>query len=134
MRRLKTVTIAVTAANYPEIQTALQAKKDGNPKPTYKLIREGLRSTDQRAAAKNPRPDALQRLIIDIVAKVPAISSNRLLSGFRDLAAEPGKSDVVFEVDETEVHFFEGEHKTGKAKISGLKDRLRRARKTIKAR
>ena len=78
--------VVVTAAKYPEVETALKAKEDGNPAPTYRLIRESLRSADQRAKArrrkgtKSPLHRAVQRMLPDL----PSRTFENLLNVFRN--------------------------------------------------
>jgi hypothetical protein len=81
----------------------------------------------QRAYAKKPRVDPLHEMIDEILEKNPQINTAGLLS---ELRAREGIS-AIDEIDEDKIYFEDGRKP---AKISGLKDRLGRARKKFSSR
>lgn len=78
--------IEVTAARYPEVETALQAKEDGNPAPTYRLIRDHLRSADQRDKARKRKgtKSPLRRAVQRMIPYLPSRRFEHLLDVFRN--------------------------------------------------
>lgn len=83
----------------------------------------------QQAHAKKPRPDRLQVLIEQIVKKAPHAGTAEVR---RELAERAGHG-VVEEIDEEEnAIFFIGDGRSEKsASLSGLKDRVSRARRSL---
>lgn len=84
----------------------------------------------QRKIAGKPRPNALQRLIEEIVLKYPEIKVSELLEKLR--AESDG--DVIERVDDENIEWHDHNQRIKDSPIAGLKDRLSRARKTIKSR
>ena len=84
----------------------------------------GMAFYRQTEAAKKPRRDALQALIEKIVVELPKITSPELLNALR---TDGGR--VIEEITQEDIYFIEGERGGNVAKISGLKDRLYRAKK-----
>jgi hypothetical protein len=89
-----------------------------------------IRSADGSRGGRPRRNDALQSLIEEIVAKNPKITDSLLLERIR-LEQFGG---IVEDVDDREMHFKHGEDESRSAPISGLKDRLSRARKSLNSR
>jgi hypothetical protein len=73
--------------------------------------------------------DPLQERIIEIVRRSPEIPENELLSRLRDEAPGP----VIEDVDEEEVSFKRRDGTLKSAPLSGLKDRLSRAKKLCRS-
>jgi hypothetical protein len=83
-----------------------------------------------RSRASKPRTDALQKLIIEIVTAKPDITQADLLHDLERCAA---LHDVINEIEDGEISFNDdGVLKS--APVSGLKDRLTRAKKIINSR
>jgi hypothetical protein len=82
----------------------------------------------QRKIAQRDRTDALQKLIIQILEKKPYLNSRTILPEL-----EKHKHGVINDIDEELIYFNDkkGEYS---AKISGLKDRVSRAKKKLKSR
>jgi hypothetical protein len=86
-----------------------------------------------RKGGKAKKPDSLQRLILDIVRANPGITASGLLA---ELEKRRG-GDVIQEFNRQDIHCRQDSHNTKntiteyRAKRSGLKHRLTRARRTI---
>ena len=87
---------------------------------------------NNRAAAKNRRPDALQTLIEQILTKKPSLTAKEALEILRQ---HEGK-EVIDSINDAEniIEWHDTKHPAGDSPITGLKDRINRARKTIKSR
>jgi hypothetical protein len=87
-----------------------------------------------RRGGKNKKPDALQQLIISIVRKYPTITVQKLLAILQD---RTGPGLIIDGIEDGEILFRDriGLHEPLKsAQISGLKDRLSRAKKFLRSR
>jgi hypothetical protein len=93
-------------------------------------IRNRVRSEDGRRGGRPRRSDALQGLIVEIVARRPGIRASDLFDRLRN--QEIG--GIIEDVEDDKIHFRHSEHDSRSAPISGLKDRLARARKSVMAR
>jgi hypothetical protein len=89
------------------------------------LTKDVLKEQSSRGGSR-PKTDALQKRIIEIVEEHPKISAPQLLA---TLQAE----DFVKSVADGEIEFTDG-NATKTADVSGLKDRIYRARKFLCAR
>ncbi|OAI14215.1 hypothetical protein A1507_15545 [Methylomonas koyamae] len=87
---------------------------------SHDIIRE-----NKRAAGKKPKPDTLQILINQIVRNNPEISEKELLS---KLEKEKGLG-VIEDVEDIDIVFSDKNDQLKAARVSGLKDRLSRAKK-----
>ncbi len=85
----------------------------------------------QRAIAKKRRQDGLQLLIEEIVAKHPDIRTPGLLAALR-AHQHGGVIEHIDDEDEGTVEWCDENDPAGSAPISGLKDRLSRAKKILK--
>jgi hypothetical protein len=103
---------------------------------TIVLVRRAIGSRGGKAE----RTDPLQSVILEAVREQPTIQRNELLHLLRKLARE--EHAVVWQVDEKsrllvdqeeQIHFMDG-GRIATAPVSGLKDRLFRARKKIRSR
>jgi hypothetical protein len=74
--------------------------------------------------------DALQQLIMEIVCRRPSITKQQLLARLRDQRPIP----PIIDVDDETIYFTSRGNKEAGAKISGLKDRLSRAKKQLRTR
>jgi hypothetical protein len=83
-----------------------------------------------RKGGRATKTDALQSLIERIVARRPSISAEQLLDALGDHERIPPIQDIVDGVIEFTDHKGAGKN----APISGLKDRLSRAKKKIRSR
>lgn len=86
-----------------------------------------FQSLMQSLAASNPRPDDLQKIILNIVRENPAISENDLL---RELHRQA--FGVISAIEDGQI---EWDSHTGRARstpVSALKDRLSRAKKFLR--
>jgi hypothetical protein len=88
----------------------------------------------QKQIASKRRPDALQELIISLVQKTPSISVKNLLKALKSMDGELSDAEVIEEITDDEIYFIENGKGGNIAPISGLKDRLTRAKKIIKSR
>jgi hypothetical protein len=86
----------------------------------------------QRAIAKKPRPDGLQVLIEEIVANNPKIKAAELLKALRSDQC----SRVIESINDADgiIEWHDEKNQAGTSPISGLKDRLTRARKRSRGR
>jgi hypothetical protein len=82
-----------------------------------------------RSGGKSKKCDALQELIMQIVRQSPSITHKQLLERLREHCPIPPTE----EIDDGTIFFTSREGRAAEAKISGLKDRLSRARKQIRA-
>lgn len=80
----------------------------------------------QKAIAKEPRPDALTLLISEIVQSNPEITDKELLRKLEDNKHQ----GVIEDIDDENIWFVGKGNKPDSAKISGLKDRLSRIKKS----
>jgi hypothetical protein len=101
-------------------------------------LRNTVRSAFSRKGGSAPRCDALQSLIEEIVRENPKITQGQLL---RELKGARGAGTVVPDekVDrvpdaEKWIHFVNEDRKPKEASVSGLKDRLSRAKRKIASR
>jgi hypothetical protein len=112
---------AVPLANQFSLETALEDAERAGQRFLKQLARKGgtVRKTD-----------ALQLLIEKIVERRPSISRDELLNSL-DAAKHPG---IIQDIDTAFIHFTNHKDTTKKARISGLKDRLTRAKKKHQSR
>lgn len=89
-------------------------------------------SVSQARKGKRPRPDGLQRLIEEIVARHMKISLAALIAELH-LHEHGAVIDTINE-DEDVIEWHDEKHPGAAAPISGLKDRLSRAKKRISSR
>jgi len=89
-----------------------------------------IRSGDGSRGGRPPSGDALQRLIEEIVMRHPTISASALLARLRDRQHQ----GVIEDIDDGRICFVDASGAGRSASISGLKDRLTRARKSVKSR
>jgi hypothetical protein len=88
------------------------------------LVRRGQRRLSL-LGGKAKKPDALQCLIIKIVSGQPQITEKKLL---HELKMAGDVRDVVEDIEDGTIYFVDG-GRSKSAPISGLKDRLSRAKK-----
>lgn len=93
-----------------------------------------VKAQQARNAGRSKKTDALQELIVEIVRDNPRISQSQLLL---KLGAPKKPGGVIEDIDGPEeakpsIHFVQN-GRSKEAPISGLKDRLTRARKVIKS-
>ena len=88
---------------------------------------ERLLSQRGRKGGQAKKTDALQTFIIEIARQCPEVTCPLLLARLRDQAPIP----PIIEVDGDTIYFTSRGGREGTAKISGLKDRLSRAKKTL---
>jgi hypothetical protein len=93
--------------------------------------RAKIRSGDGSKGGRPRRGDALQGLIEEIVSARPAISSaSALLEQLREFQYQ----GVVIDIEDDKIWFSDARDASRSAPISGLKNRLTRARKSAKSR
>jgi hypothetical protein len=83
-----------------------------------------------RKGGQASKRDTLQRLIEHVVENNHEISVREL---FKELKSRQAVRDVVDDIDETSIHFI-NKGRVDAAPIRGLKDRLSRAKKTLRSR
>lgn len=83
----------------------------------------------QRQNAKKPRPDALQKLIVEILTARPDLTVLQLLDELEKVKGH----GIIEDIDDGEISFSH-KGKLKQAPISGLKDRISRAREKVKSR
>jgi hypothetical protein len=95
---------------------------------------EGLKrlvmSQEGKKAGEAKKTDALQQVIVDVVRERPDITSPQL----RDHLLERCNTPPLEGTDEDAILFAGHGGRTGGARISGLKDRLSRAKKSLNSR
>ena len=96
------------------------------------MVAEQTRS--QRAAGSKPKADALQLFIRNCVTENPNLPLNELFEKLEDIETQDTDEELfIHSINEKTIEF-SGPYKTTKtAKISGLKDRLSRAKKEYRA-
>ena len=92
--------------------------------------RTRIRSSDGGRGGRPRRGDPLQEQISDIVRPCPKISEKELLDRLRSRQV----CGVIEDVDDEDVYYVDARGVGKKAPISGLKDRLSRARKSLSSR
>jgi hypothetical protein len=98
---------------------------------TREVFRAGLlRETAQRAG-RAKKTDALQEVILEIVRRGPTITTKAVLDRLRARQA-PGAT--IDEITETQISFARPKGTVGEAPISGLKDRVSRAKREMRQR
>lgn len=110
---------------------AAKVKAGGSRTATYAIskLKPEFTSIRQSEIAQKPRPDRLQRLIVELVRTHPSISTKELL---RELERRVGCGVILSITDET-IEFLkteteEGDEELACAPVSGLKDRLSHAK------
>jgi hypothetical protein len=83
-----------------------------------------------RLGGKAKKQDALQLLIVDIVRKQPEITGKQLVLELEKVRDARGGVD---DIEDGTIHFVDGGHLKS-APVSGLKDRLSRAKRTVNSR
>jgi hypothetical protein len=83
-----------------------------------------------RRAGSSEKVDALQSFINSVVEKRPKITGPELLDKIR---AEVGTGGPIVDLDETSIWFVGAHDQSRSATISGLKDRLSRAKRKTKS-
>ena len=79
---------------------------------------------------KAAKGDSLQKLIEEIVSKNPALSETQLFDALKNNEKIPPLEDI----DDETIFFTNSDGRSKSTPISGLKDRLSRAKKKIKSR
>lgn len=111
------------------IDQILAKVKDGcSQSATYAVTL--FKSFFQSETASRLRPDVLQQLIVESVEKNPAITWKELL---RELEQHEHDGGVITSITDDVIEWVEPDGPVRSAKISGLKDRLGRARKSLKS-
>ncbi len=131
---------ATNAALEKAIKRAAQGEYEKAGELVRELVVEGVISIitldecitgkrRQRSNALKPRKDELQKLIIEIATENPDITPTALLI---ELKKYKDVRKVIADITEDEIHFTgKDENSSKSATISGLKDRLTRAKKYI---
>ena len=96
----------------------------------YGDFRREVLSEQARAGRRARKPDALRALIEEIVERLPTITRNELLERLRERAPGP----VIEEIEPDTIHFLGPTGQSKSAPLSGLKDRLSRAKTTLRNR
>ena len=134
---------AINAALEKAIKRAAQGEYEKAGALVRELFAEGVISIitldecitgkrRQRSNASKPRTDELQKLIIEIATEKPDITQTALLI---ELKKYKDVRKVIADITEDEIYFTgKGEDSSKAAPISGLKDRLTRAKKIINSR
>ncbi len=92
-------------------------------------------SAGQKSRAKKARPDRLQILILKIMREHPQIKGAELTKALEANRFAAEEERVIEEVTETAIYWIDGRGKGGNAaKLTGLKDRMSRARQTLLSR
>ena len=76
------------------------------------------------------KPDALQELIIEYARTVPTITEREL----REKLTRERHPEVISDIEDGEIDFNDRDGRSKSALVSGLKDRLSRARKKVRSR
>jgi hypothetical protein len=92
--------------------------------------RASIRSGDGSQGGRPQRGDALQELIEEIVAVRPNITASALLERLHASQLE----GLIEDIEEGQIWFVGANNGSRSAPISGLKDRLTRARKSVNSR
>jgi hypothetical protein len=87
-------------------------------------------SSGTRRGGAARKTDALQALIIELVRKTRSLTTPELLDRLR----ERQRGGVVDDIEDDTIAFYGHDNHPKTAPISGLKDRLSRARKILRSR
>lgn len=143
--RQHVLTLESATAKDAALEKALHKAADGDFETAGKLLRELLQhgalhiaaldelktgSRRQRSIARKSRPDALQSLILGIMKSKPGMKPRELLEVLREYEGGP----VIDEITEDKIFFIQNGQGGKSAPISGLKDRMSRARKKLSSR
>jgi hypothetical protein len=96
---------------------------------TAEETKQRFLSQQGRSGGRAKKSDALQELIVGVVRARPAITCAELLAELRDRCPIP----PLEEIDKETIFFVNRDGRGAEAKICGLKDRLSRGKKTIRA-
>lgn len=80
-----------------------------------------------RKGGRAQKPDALQELIIEYAKTIPDITERKL----QDMLTRDRHPDVISDIGDGEIGFNDRDGHAKSASISGLKDRLSRAKKKV---
>ena len=97
----------------------------------HPILRRRIQRDFSIRGGKARKPDALQRLISEIVRARPTITEPQLR---RALEAAEGRREVVQEIADGEIWFLSENGKDAHAPLSGLKDRLSRTKGNVNSR
>ena len=96
----------------------------------HKYVENNHKQSDR---GKKDRPDTLNRFINECVRSNPTITTTQLLKEIKKLPTGDGRNgEIIEEITEDEIYFIEDGKGGNSATISGLKDRLSKAKKKIK--
>lgn len=90
----------------------------------------GLERREQRKRATQPRTDALQGLIIEMLQKHPGFKSSEVVEELNKLIG----GGVIESIKDGTIEWRDKAHPAGMTPLSAIKDRVSRARKQIKSR
>jgi hypothetical protein len=97
-------------------------------------IKQGVLIDRARRAGRAKKPDALQELIVSLLRRRPKLTAPLLLEALQSEQNRP----IIVEIDEGVIHFIQPDGtedgKLKRAKVSGLKDRLSRAKNRLNSR
>jgi hypothetical protein len=93
------------------------------------LLKRTHRQLSRRGGASR-KGDALQGVILDAVHKRPAMTARELLQHLQSLQ---GVRQVIDDIDEGTIYFKSRDGHSKQASVSGLKDRLWRAKRAVAA-
>jgi hypothetical protein len=88
--------------------------------------KRALEAGRQRANARKSRPDTLQALILEIMKRKPKITQKEMLAQLQN-------HELIYEITDQTIVWWDNS-KIEKAPLSGLKDRMSRARKNLQSR
>ena len=83
-----------------------------------------------KKGGKAEKPDVLQELIIEYARTVPTITEREL----REKLTRERHPDVISDIEDGEIDFNDRDGRSKSALVSGLKDRLSRAKKKVRSR
>ena len=106
------------------LETAAKTKAD-----ILKTAAKSFQSDFSKRGGTAPKADALQRLIMEIVQRKPNITEPELLGELENRKSGSIISDI--DNDDGFIEFQNGDQQFKRARISGLKDRLSRAKKKL---
>lgn len=92
--------------------------------------RERFLAQQGKKGGKSKKTDALQGLIIDLARRMPIITEQEL----RDRLTREAYPEIIEDVDDETISFKTHKGRLKEAPITGLKDRLSRAKKKVNSR
>jgi hypothetical protein len=102
------------------------------------MFKKSFHKDFSQKGGRGSKPDALQEVILEIVAKNPKITTVQLEEALKEKKCEDDididSNEDLLAGDQRQIHYEDDDGNEKTSYLSGLKDRLYRARKTLGSR